>query len=109
MDNIVSNEVSNETVESENEKNHKYYIIRKIIIILFIIVIIIKAIRVKKSRKEVEENYDYFFCFTAMAKAENLYAKEAYEYYKQLGIDKFFLQIIIIIIQRNLKISSKKK
>ena len=27
-----------------------------------------------------------------MAKAENLYAKEAYEYYKQLGVDKFFFE-----------------
>ena len=36
-------------------------------------------------------DYEYFFCFAAMGKGENIYAKEVIEYYKKLGVKKFII------------------
>ena len=38
-----------------------------------------------------EEKYKYFFCFTSMGKLENKYVKELIDYYKRIGVDKFYL------------------
>lgn len=80
-------------VQILDKKEEKKYVNRNIIrgiFILLIIIIVIRSIFVKINKKENNKNYEYFFCFTAMGKAENLYAREIYEYYRNLGVDKFF-------------------
>jgi hypothetical protein len=87
--NLSEEESEDKIIDEGDDKYYRKDIIKRIILFIVIIVIVIKTILVKKSRKEIENNYDYFFCFVAMGKAENLYAKEIYNYYKQLGVDKF--------------------
>lgn len=70
------------------------YIINFIIkfLILFIYIFInfsTKFIKLKKIQKE--QKYKYFFCFTSMGKLENKYVKELINYYKEIGVDKFYL------------------
>lgn len=73
---------------------HCKYIINFIIkfLILFIYIFIIfrtKFIKLKKIQKE--QKYKYFFCFTSMGKLENKYVKELINYYKEIGVNKFYL------------------
>ena len=76
-------------------KNNDYkYIINFFIkfLILFInIFIIFKSKFIKLKILQKEQKYKYFFCFTSMGKLENKYAKELINYYKEIGVDKFYL------------------
>ena len=63
----------------------------KLIMIFFYIFIYIKSKFIKFKKIEKEIKYKYFFCFTSMGKLENKYAKELIDYYKNLGVDKFYL------------------
>lgn len=65
--------------------------ILKLIMIIFYIYIYIKSKFIKLKKLEKELKYKYFFCFTSMGKLENKYVKELIEYYKNIGVDKFFL------------------
>ena len=66
------------------------FIIKLIMIILYIFIHIkSKFIKLKKLEKELK--YKYFFCFTSMGKLENKYVKELIDYYKNIGVDKFYL------------------
>ena len=71
--------------------NKKISIIIKIIIYFFYLFIIIKSNYIKINHLEKEKNYKYFFCFTSMGKLENKYAKELIDYYKNLGVKKFYI------------------
>ena len=55
------------------------------------IAIIIIAFNTQINNKKQEQNYKYFFCFLAMGKGENIYAREVMDYYKNLGVDKFYI------------------
>jgi hypothetical protein len=73
------------------KKNKNYYY--KIWLIIFIVIInflmIIK--NTKNYNKYKINSSSYFSCFIAMAKLENKYIRELIEYYKKLGLDKFFI------------------
>ena len=73
--------------------DYKYIIIFIIKFLIFFIYIFIifraKFIKLKKIQKE--QKYKYFFCFTSMGKLENKYVKELINYYKKIGVDKFYL------------------
>ena len=76
------------------QNNDYKYIINFFIkfLIFFIYIFIIfrsKFIKLKKIQKE--QKYKYFFCFTSMGKLENKYVKELINYYKEIGVDKFYL------------------
>ena len=66
-------------------------IIIKILIYIFYLYIIIKSKYIKINNLENEKKYKYYFCFTSMGKFENKYANELIDYYKNLGINKFFI------------------
>ena len=59
--------------------------------IIFFIAIYIKTILIIKNNKEQDKKYNYFFCFSALGKAENIYGRETFDYYKKLGVEKFFI------------------
>ena len=66
-------------------------LIIKLIIIIFYIFIHIKSKFIKFKKLEKKLKYKYFFCFTSMGKLENKYVKELIDYYKMIGVDKFYL------------------
>jgi hypothetical protein len=45
----------------------------------------------KNYNKFKNNSLSYFSCFVTMAKLENKYVREIIEYYKKLGLDKFFI------------------
>ncbi len=45
--------------------------------------------RPKKTHLKKETKFEYFCCFCAMGKKENLYSRELIEYYRSIGIEKF--------------------
>ena len=67
-----------------------YFFIKLLILIIYII-LIIKSKYIKLNNLEKEQKYRYFFCFTSMGKLENKYVNELIEYYKNIGVDKFYL------------------
>ena len=71
--------------------NHTFTIINleNSIFVIFCIYIIYKSIKIKNIQIEKDKFYPYFFCYAAMGKGENRYAREVLEYYKKLGVDKF--------------------
>ena len=44
---------------------------------------------IKQEFQEFKNDYQYFCCFCAMGKKENLYSRELISYYKSLGVEKF--------------------
>ena len=79
----------------ENDIEYKYviifYFIFKLLILIFYILFIIKSKIIKLKKIEIEKKYKYFFCFTSMGKLENKYVNELIEYYKNIGVEKFYL------------------
>ena len=63
----------------------------KFLISTFFIFIIIKSKYIKLKKLNKEEKYKYFFCFTSMAKSENKYVHELINYYKNIGVNKFYI------------------
>ena len=63
----------------------------KPIFVIMLIAIIIIAFNTQINNKKQEQNHKYFFCFLAMGKGENIYAREFMDYYKNLGVDKFYI------------------
>ena len=63
----------------------------RFLISTFFIFIIIKSKYIKLKKLNKEEQYKYFFCFTSMAKSENKYVHELINYYKNIGVNKFYL------------------
>ena len=63
----------------------------KLLILIFYIFLIIKTKFIKLNNLEKEKKYKYFFCFTSMGKLENKYVNELLDYYKKIGVDKFYL------------------
>lgn len=61
----------------------------RLIFAFFCIYTIRKSITIKRISIEKDKYYPYFFCFAAMGKGENKYAREIVEYHKNIGIDKF--------------------
>lgn len=79
----------------ENDIKYKYgriiEVIIKFLILIFYIFIIIKFKYIQLKKLEREKKYKYFFCFTSMGKLENKYVNELIDYYKNIGVDKFYL------------------
>lgn len=63
----------------------------KVIFIILYIVIIIISVYDNINQLKKEKNYKYYFCFCAMGKMENEYINEVIDYYKKLGVDKFYI------------------
>ena len=63
----------------------------KFLNLTFFIFIFIKSKYIKLKKLNKEEKYNYFFCFTSMAKSENKYVHELIKYYKNIGVNKFYL------------------
>ena len=74
-----------EIIYDDTLKNKKSL---QFILILVCVFTIFISYYLKAQKKE---KYEYFFCFAAMGKGENLYARELVEYYQKLGVDKFIL------------------
>ena len=55
-----------------------------ILIVIYLILIFTQKVYSKKGKK-----YEYFCCFCAMGKRENLYSRELIEYYRSIGVEKF--------------------
>ena len=98
MKELISREDNNENDsknEYENEKEYAEYprriIFSKAIIAIFYIAIAFKSIQVEKDKKEQEKHYNHFFCLNAMGRLENEYGRELIDYYKDLGVDKFYI------------------
>lgn len=67
-------------------------ILLKSVFYIFCIEIIFKSIKIQKiSNFEQDKYYPYFFCFAAIGKKENRYAKEVIDYYREIGVDKFII------------------
>ena len=79
----------------EIDNDYKYgkiiNIIIKLLITILYIYFIIKSKYIKLNKLEKEKNYKYFFCFTSMGKLENKYVNELIDYYKKIGVDKFYI------------------
>ena len=61
----------------------------RIIFEFFCIYIIRKSTEIKNIAIENDKYYPYFFCFAAMGKGENKYAREIVDYHKNIGVNKF--------------------
>lgn len=96
MIDLIPNEDINEKDDNnENVIEYSEYpksiMFSKAILAIFYIAIVFKSVQVKIDKKEQEKYYNHFFCFNAMGKLENEYAREVIDYYKDLGVDKFYI------------------
>ena len=84
-----------ELIFNNYEYKYNYFkiinILYKFLISTFYIYVIIKSKYIKLKKLNNEEKYKYFFCFTSMAKLENKYVHELINYYKNIGVNKFYL------------------
>lgn len=68
-----------------------YYKICILFILLIFFFMINNNINNKNSYTNKSYSSSYFSCFVTMVKLENKYLREVIEYYKKLGLDKFFI------------------
>jgi len=71
---------------SETIKNNNYYKIFILMICFFLI-----NLKYKNYNKYKSNSSSYFSCFVTIVKLENKYLREIIEYYKKLGLNKFFI------------------
>jgi hypothetical protein len=95
MELVPSEDTNEKESQNKDEKEYSEYpkkiMIFKTLLAIFYIVIVFKSVQVKIDKKEQEKYYKHFFCFSAMGRLENLYGRELVDYYKDLGVDKFYL------------------
>ena len=80
--------------EEKNEIYIKYQIyfnILRFFLVILLIYISYKSNIIKIEKIEREKNYKYFFCFCSLGKSENKYVKQLVDYYKNIGVNKFYL------------------
>ena len=91
---------SNVPIKKNENIKHYYFLKIFILIIIFLLINESKkfgknAININKknifvnSNNKNDNNYQYFCCFCAMGKKENLYARELISYYMSIGVEKF--------------------
>lgn len=77
--------------EKDNKSKQRIFNLIKLLLIILYIYIHSKSLSIIKNKEEKEKDYKYFFCFTSMGKFENMYIKELIDYYKNIGVNKFYI------------------
>lgn len=78
-------------IKDETEEIPKSILFSKAVIAIFYITIVFISVQVRKDKIEQDKHYNHYFCFSAMGRLENVYAREVIDYYKNLGVDKFYI------------------
>lgn len=81
---IIRSKIKAHNFNREYELSPLFFLIIKIFLIFLLLYILITIIKIIKSQKT-------FFCFCAIARNENLYAREIVSYYLSIGAGKFIL------------------
>ena len=74
----------NNSINSKQNFNIYFF---KFLLFFFLLIIFF----ILKNNKSSLSSHSYFSCFISSAKLENRYIRELIEYYKKLGINKFYI------------------